>query len=150
MSWEPPTSSRGLAVPYRCLPWGESGERAKGTEDRTHLGEPSLQGRDGQGELVHRAHPENHGVLLRPWGPGPALEATGGLPGTQDPAYRVGTDTLKAWPRHTSALGPCGWRGPRTIRKRLVLSHQAVGMPAGTLRPGCWRQLGPAQGTAAQ
>ena len=104
-------------MPYCCLPWGGPGERAKGTEDRMHLGEPSLQGGDGQRALVHRGHPENHGVLLWPWGPGPALEATGGLPGTQDPTHRVGTETLRARPRHTSALGPCGWRGPGTIRK---------------------------------
>ena len=143
MSWEPPTPSGGPAVPYCCLPCGGPGERAKGTGDRAHLGSPHSRAGMGRGCWCT-------GATLRTTGSRASPRGHRRDPRNAGSHYEVGTDTLEAQPRRTSAVGPCGWRGAGTIRKRLVLNEGAAGMPAGALRAGCWRQLGPARRTAAQ
>lgn len=73
---------------------------------------------------MHRAHPENHGVLLRPWGPG-ANPRGRRAPRNAGSCILMGTDAEGVAQTHL-CFGTREVEGPRTIRKRLVLSHQAV------------------------
>ena len=64
-----PHTLRGAGCSLLLSALRRPGGKSKGHWGQSTPGEPSLQGGDGQGVLVHRGHPENHGVPRQPQRP---------------------------------------------------------------------------------